>query len=109
MASADAAVAAGVNPAANRHTLPIAGPVTQVFAAVTSASLQHAPGALDMRQHGFCDAVVWNPGPEADIPDLPADGYCHFVCVESALIERPLLLAGGEHWHGSQCLQVRGT
>ncbi len=63
---------------------------------------------LSVHQQGFQDSVVWNPGPEkcATLRDMPADGYRYMVCIESARIGRPVVLAPGERWSGSQILQV---
>ncbi|MDM4768109.1 D-hexose-6-phosphate mutarotase [Pelomonas sp. SE-A7] len=59
-----------------------------------------------VRQQGFADAVVWNPGPEAcaQLADMPADGWQQMLCVEAAAIERPVRLAPGETWAGMQTL-----
>jgi glucose-6-phosphate 1-epimerase len=63
---------------------------------------------LLIRQQGFDDAVVWNPGPEkcAALTDMPADGYQHMLCIEAAAIERPIRLAPGESWVGLQSLTL---
>jgi glucose-6-phosphate 1-epimerase len=57
---------------------------------------------------GFGDLVVWNPGAErcARVPDLPPDGYRHFVCVEAARIVLPVELQPGHSWWGEQQLAV---
>ncbi|MFY7864213.1 D-hexose-6-phosphate mutarotase [Roseateles sp.] len=63
---------------------------------------------LQIRQQGFDDAVVWNPGAEkcAAVVDMPADGYKHMLCVEAAQVEKPLSLAPGESWSGMQTLTL---
>ncbi|MBT9494225.1 MAG: D-hexose-6-phosphate mutarotase [Paucibacter sp.] len=63
---------------------------------------------LQIRQQGFDDAVVWNPGAEkcAALADMPADGYQQMLCVEAAAIETPLRLAAGESWAGMQTLTL---
>ncbi|RYE91922.1 MAG: D-hexose-6-phosphate mutarotase, partial [Oxalobacteraceae bacterium] len=47
-----------------------------------------------VRQQGFDDAVVWNPGPErcARLADMPPDGWSEMLCVEAACIGRPVVL-----------------
>ena len=52
--------------------------------------------------------VVWNPGAAlcARLPDLPADGYAHMLCVEAAQIDTPVRLAPGANWSGWQRLRV---
>jgi glucose-6-phosphate 1-epimerase len=61
---------------------------------------------LQIRQQGFEDAVVWNPGAAkcAALADMPADGYKQMLCVEAAAIETPLRLGAGESWAGMQTL-----
>lgn len=61
-----------------------------------------------IRQQGFDDAVVWNPGPErcAKLADMPADGWSEMLCVEAASIGRPVELQPGESWVGRQSLEL---
>lgn len=73
------------------------------------------PGALEVRDRlrrtrvamsGFPDAVIWNPGPDggAALPDLEPGGWRRMICVESAVIGRPVTLAAGERWTGLQTI-----
>lgn len=61
---------------------------------------------LLIRQQGFEDVVVWNPGAEkcAQLSDMPDEDYQHMLCVEAATIERPVQLPPGETWVGMQSL-----
>jgi glucose-6-phosphate 1-epimerase len=61
-----------------------------------------------IRQQGFDDAVVWNPGPErcARLADMPPDGWSEMLCVEAASIGRPVELQPGESWVGRQSLEL---
>ena len=61
---------------------------------------------LMVRQHGFRDTVVWNPGPvmTANLSDLTPSDHRRFLCVEAGVIECPARLSPGETWHGSQVL-----
>ncbi|HEY9110039.1 MAG TPA: D-hexose-6-phosphate mutarotase [Roseateles sp.] len=61
-----------------------------------------------IRQDGFDDAVVWNPGPErcAKLADMPPDGWSEMLCVEAANIGRPVALQPGESWVGRQSLEL---
>jgi glucose-6-phosphate 1-epimerase len=61
-----------------------------------------------VRQQGFDDAVIWNPGPErcAKLADMPPDGWSEMLCVEAACIGRPIELPAGESWVGRQSLQL---
>lgn len=53
---------------------------------------------------GSRTTVIWNPGPErsASLPDLPEDGWRHFVCIETANAgeDIPLLEPGAYHTLG---------
>lgn len=61
-----------------------------------------------VRQQGFDDAVIWNPGPErcAKLADMPPEGWSEMLCVEAACIGRPIELPAGESWVGRQSLQL---
>lgn len=63
---------------------------------------------LLIRQQGFEDAVVWNPGAAkcAALADMPPDGYRQMLCVEAAAVEHPLLLEPGQSWVGMQSLTL---
>jgi len=63
---------------------------------------------LRIRQSGFEDVVVWNPGAVkcAALADMPTDGYTQMLCVEAAAIEHPVRLAPGEEWVGMQSLML---
>jgi len=56
---------------------------------------------LTLRQEGFSDAVVWNPGAEdaAALADMADEEYRRFVCVEPALLNGPTLQPG-QGWTG---------
>jgi glucose-6-phosphate 1-epimerase len=56
---------------------------------------------LTLRQEGFTDAVVWNPGAEdaAALADMADEEYRRFVCIEPARLEGPALQPG-EAWEG---------
>lgn len=66
-----------------------------------------ALGTLALQSTGFPDSVVWNPGPAGSeaLPDLQSDAYRHFICVEAALVVKPVELAAGASWVGSQTLR----
>jgi len=90
--------------------LRINGEVDSLFFQVpTQVELVTDDATVTVRQAGFPDVVVWNPWAEgcAKISDLENDAYQHFVCIESAAIERPVTLAAGLQWRGHQQLAVR--
>ena len=68
--------------------------------------LQSTLGLRTLRQTGFADTVVWNPGLGAagTPPDLPWDGHQHFVCVEAAQIGEPVQLQPAQVWSGTQTI-----
>ena len=78
------------------------------FNAPKQLQLQSALGQMDLQHSGFCDVVVWNPGGAAAAcpPDLPKDGFRQFLCVEAAVIGRPVELPAGQSWSGSQTLRA---
>ena len=78
-------------------------------------TLQEQRGAqlrrLQIRQQGFDDAVLWNPGAEkcAALADMPTDGYQQMLCIEAACVEHPITLQGGESWAGMQSFTLLGA
>lgn len=77
------------------------------FFDATVPAVLHQPGhRLTVERTGFTDVVVWNPWAElsAKIVDLPDDAYRHYVCIEPAVIEKPVSLAPGVQWKSSQRL-----
>lgn len=86
-----------------------AGEVDRVYPALPRATLQQASHWLRVSQPAsMAQTVVWNPGAAlcATLPDLPADGYRRFVCVEAAQIDTAVTLEPGQAWQGGQTLQV---
>lgn len=61
-----------------------------------------------VRQQGFDDAVIWNPGPDrcAKLADMPPEGWSEMLCVEAACIGRPVEVPAGESWVGRQSLEL---
>jgi glucose-6-phosphate 1-epimerase len=62
--------------------------------------------SLAIQSQGFPDVVIWNPWVEgcAAMPDMPADGWRHMLCVEAAAAEQAISLPAGEEWYGRQTL-----
>lgn len=86
-----------------------AGEVDRVYPALPRATLQQASHWLRVSQPAsMAQTVVWNPGAAlcASLPDLPADGYRRFVCVEAAQIDTAVTLEPEQAWQGGQTLQV---
>lgn len=81
--------------------LSLREPIDHLFEAVAGPVVLHSPaGRMEIVQTGFEDVVVWNPGAEAVLADLPPDGYRDFACVESAAVARPVALEPGAGWEG---------
>jgi glucose-6-phosphate 1-epimerase len=78
------------------------------FDAPGQMQLQSALGQTSLAQTGFCDVVVWNPGGAAAAipPDLPKDGFRQFLCVEAAVIGKPVELAAAQSWRGTQTIRA---
>jgi glucose-6-phosphate 1-epimerase len=57
---------------------------------------------------GFPDVVLWNPGREKGraLSDLGPDEYRRMLCVEAAVVGKPVHLAAGARWAGRQHLQA---
>ena len=62
--------------------------------------------SLGIQSQGYPDVVVWNPWEHlcAGMPDMPADGWRHMLCVEAAIARQPQHLPPGEEWYGRQTL-----
>lgn len=81
--------------------LSLREPIDQLFEAVAGPVELHSPsGLLRLERSGFDDVVVWNPGPDAVLADLPAGGYRDFVCVEPAAVVQPVRLDARARWEG---------
>lgn len=79
-------------------------------AAAAALCLQDGVARLHISQSpSLGQTVVWNPGAElcAQLPDMPADGYRHMLCVEAAQIDQSVSLAPGACWTGWQKLQIQ--
>lgn len=64
--------------------------------------------ALEVAMWGFNDAVIWNPWAQkcAALTDMPDDDFRRMLCIEAAAIGRPVTLAAGGSWLGSQTLSA---
>jgi glucose-6-phosphate 1-epimerase len=88
--------------------LAIVGEVDRIyFDAPAQLELIEPARRLHIEQQGFSDSVVWNPGAEkgATLADMEEHGYQRMLCIEAAVIGRPVHLAAGESWAGSQTLR----
>ncbi|MDD2545356.1 MAG: D-hexose-6-phosphate mutarotase [Burkholderiaceae bacterium] len=90
--------------------IAFAGEYDSVFQAASApVRLQDGGQGLEIAQSASLgQTVVWNPGPDlcARLPDLPATGYQHLLCIEAAQIDQPVSLSPGARWTGGQHLRV---
>lgn len=89
-------------------SIRFAGEFDRVFrAAPGPLQLQDGRSRLLITQSPtFADTVVWNPGADKQLPDMPQDGYAQMLCVEAAQVEQALTLAPGAQWAGWQRLAI---
>ncbi|KAK9676345.1 hypothetical protein RND81_11G070900 [Saponaria officinalis] len=61
-----------------------------------------------LRKDGIPDAAVWNPWDRKAkvIPDLGDEDYKSMLCVDSAVVESPIVLKPSEEWKGYQELST---
>ncbi|MDZ4073598.1 MAG: D-hexose-6-phosphate mutarotase [Hylemonella sp.] len=86
------------------------GGFDRVYDAASQALVLHdGPQRVRIEQSpGWAQTVVWNPGVElaATLPDLPADGYAHMLCVEAAQVMQAIAVPAGGTWQGWQRLSL---
>ena len=87
--------------------LCLEGATDRVYRQIRRPQLLRAGNlSLGLQQQGFPDTVLWNPWATgcAATPDLPADDWRHFLCIEAAAADTVQTLAAGEEWYGRQTL-----
>lgn len=105
-------VHAGMRQVQQQECLRIEGEIDRIYLDASNAlTLQDRHRGMRVQQSGFSDAVVWNPGSEksASLADLTQDSYQAFLCVEAAAVDRPVGLAAGARWQGTQILTIIKT
>ena len=81
------------------------GEVDRVYVDVPrTLTLWEPARSMEIGFETFPDAVVWNPGPTkaAALADMEPHGERRMVCVEAAAVQRPVTIAAGERWSGTQ-------
>jgi glucose-6-phosphate 1-epimerase len=89
------------------ETLRVDGEVDRIYYGATAPlRLSEGPRQLRIESAHFPEVVVWNPWQvkAAAMADLAPGDFRRFLCVEAALIEKPVRLAAGEQWWGRQSL-----
>ena len=87
--------------------LCLEGATDRVYRQIRRPQLLRAGNlSLGLQQQGFPDTVLWNPWATgcAATPDLPADDWRYFLCIEAAAADTVQTLAAGEEWYGRQTL-----
>ncbi len=80
----------------------------RVYEAAPEPLLLHDAGhTLSIAQSAsWAQTVVWNPGRDKVLPDLPAGGYARMLCVEAAQVMQAVTVPAGGVWQGWQRLVV---
>jgi glucose-6-phosphate 1-epimerase len=90
--------------------LEFPGEVDRVYREVRQVLHLGGGGMPERRviQQGFEDAVLWNPGAAkaARLGDMPPEDWLRMVCIEAAVVARPVTLAPGKTWRGMQRLEL---
>lgn len=85
--------------------LRLDGEVDRVYVGVPrTLTLWETERSLEIGFDAFPDAVIWNPGATkaAALADMEPGGERRMVCVEAAAVQRPIVVAPGERWSGTQ-------
>jgi glucose-6-phosphate 1-epimerase len=93
----------------NDGALRVRGPLDRVYVnAPRSVTLREPHRALGVDMMDFSDMVLWNPGADAAraLPDMEPDGERRMLCIEAAVVQKPIRLASGGRWHGTQTLDA---
>jgi glucose-6-phosphate 1-epimerase len=77
-----------------------------IYYNVTEPVVVREPARItEVRQTGFTDVVVWNPWTSAaQLADMAPEGYREMLCVEAAVIGKPVQLEPNAVWAGTQQL-----
>ena len=68
--------------------------------------LKHDERQVEIRTLNFPDTVIWNPGPDNGIGDLPPEGWREFICVEGAHLSDYMKLEPGNSWTAYQRIRI---
>jgi glucose-6-phosphate 1-epimerase len=74
-----------------------------------AVTLREPHRTLAVGMKDFTDVVVWNPGADAarKLADMEPDGECSMLCIEAAVVQKPVTLPSGARWAGTQTLDAR--
>ncbi|HEX5127643.1 MAG TPA: D-hexose-6-phosphate mutarotase [Rhodocyclaceae bacterium] len=80
------------------------------FASTKPLLLRERRRALGIHGENMPDVVVWNPWKNRDpkFSDMPDSGFRRMLCVEAAVIDKPVCLSPQASWWGRQTLVALG-
>lgn len=93
----------------NQATLQLTGALDRVyFDAADQLEFMDGKVTKQIAKSGFTDVVVWNPGPEGakGLKDMGDEEYSNMLCIEAAIVDKPIPLMAGESWKGAQVISV---
>jgi glucose-6-phosphate 1-epimerase len=85
------------------------GPLDRVYVnAPRSVTLREPDQILNVDMMDFTDMVLWNPGTAAarGLADMEPHDARAMICIEAAVVQRPIALASGGRWSGTQTLDA---
>lgn len=98
---------AGAERVEQEDALAISASTDRIYAAPAGELMLREPTrSLSIQSMHFTDLVVWNPWDSGNtgLSDLAPEAFRHFLCVEGAVIAKPISLAPGGEWWGRQTL-----
>jgi len=71
-----------------------------------SLIIEENENKIEISSSHFPDTVIWNPGPDHGISDLPTEGWKQFICVEGAFTRDYKQLPPHASWQGTQRIKI---
>jgi glucose-6-phosphate 1-epimerase len=93
----------------DERAVRVTGPLDRVYVnAPRSVTLHEPERSLSVAMMDFTDIVLWNPGAETarGLADMEPYGERAMMCIEAAVVQRPIALASGGRWSGTQTLDA---
>jgi len=104
----------GAKDTESRDAATVAGEVDRVYTNVKENVDIYDKGrenTFHLERNNLPDVVLWNPWNEKarGMSDLGEEAFSKFVCVEVGHIEKPVVLAPGQHWISTHTISVPST
>jgi glucose-6-phosphate 1-epimerase len=99
----------GVTARQQEDSLRMTGEIDRIYLSrPESLVMEDGARRVTVRQQGFSNVVVWNPGSHhvASRTDLGPEEYHSFLCVEAAAVVPPVTLPAGAMWQGAQTIEI---